>query len=134
LKSVDGSSLPHMKEIERVLSEHLSQMGKVARISDISARITPSSGKVDQSRIAFLANLSSAIAVIDDNDHFYHAIGLAKEHGEKAIKDNVNKIIDAIKKIGEPTTIGVVAEKVGNKDETHVKALASISKNIANLH
>lgn len=133
LKST-GQDLPHIKEVEGVLTDHLTQMGKVARISDISARLSKENSRTDQARVAFLANLSPNIAVIDDNDHFFHAIGLAAEHTEKGIRDRVNKIIDAIKAIGEPTDINAVAEKVGNQDVKHTKALAGISKNIATLN
>lgn len=134
LKASAANDLPHMKKVEDALASHLNEMGKVARISEVSARLTPGNSKVDQSRIAFLASLSPAVAVIDDNDHFYHSIGLAAAHTEKTIRDHVNNIIEAVKNIGEPSNIQEIAEKVGNKDPKHVKALASISKNIANLH
>src|SRR5207237_2315200 len=63
-----------------------------------------------------------------------HSIGLATEHTEKAIRDNVNKIIEAINSIGEPTDIKTIADKVNSTDVKHTEALASISKNIATLN
>lgn len=134
LKAAAEKDLPHIGDIENVLSGHLSQMGKVARVSDISGKLTKSNSRTDQARVAFLANLSPNIAVIDDNDHFFHSVGLAAEHTEKNIRDRVNKIIDAIKDIGEPTDIKTVAQKVGNSDLKHTEALAGISKNIATLN
>jgi hypothetical protein len=134
LKATAGKDLPHISKVDEVLSAHLKEMGNVARISDISGKVSKDDGKISQSRVAFLAHLSPNIAVIDDNDHFYHSIGLAAVHTEKVIRDHVGKIIDAVSKIGEPTDIKSVAEKVGNKDPKHVEALASISKNLANLH
>jgi DNA-binding phage protein len=128
------NGLPHIKEIEEVLNQHLEEMGKVARVSEITERITPESSKIDQSRVAFLAQLAPSVAVIEDNDHFYHSVGQASAHTEKAIRDQVNKIIEAIKKIAEPTDIETVAQKIGSNDPKHVEALASISKNVANLH
>lgn len=134
LKASAQNDLPHIKEVESLLSDHLGQMGKVARISDITAKLTPEANKIDQARVAFLASLAPGIAVIEDNDHFFHSIGLAAEHTEKAIRDQVNKIIEAINGIGEPTEIEKVADKVGSSDPRHVEALASVSKNIASLH
>ena len=116
-----------------MLSAHLNTVGKVARIQDVASHLAGDS-KTDQARVAFLANPSPKIAVIDDNDHFFHAIGLASEHTEKAIRDHVNRIIDAISDIGEPTNIQTVADKIGSKDTKHTEALASISKNIASLN
>jgi hypothetical protein len=134
LKAAAERDLPHIKHIEEVLTAHLQAMGKVARISDITGRLSKSNSKTDQARVAFLANLSPNIAVIDDNDHFFHAIGIATDHTEKAIRERVGKIIEAISSIGEPTDIKSVAQKVGNADVKHTEALASISKNIATLN
>jgi DNA-binding phage protein len=128
------NGLPHIKEVEKVLNQNLEEMGKVARISEITARITPDNSKIDQARVAFLAQLAPSVAVIEDNDHFYHSVGLASAHTEKAIRDYVNKIIDAIKNIAEPTDIDTVAQKIGSENPQHIEALASISKSIANLH
>jgi hypothetical protein len=134
LKAASERDLPSIKEVEAVLGAHLNDMGKVARISDLSERLSSGNSRTDQAQVAFLANLSPNIAVIDDNDHFYHSAGLAKEHSEKNIRDHVGKIIDAINEIGEPTNIEKVAEKTGNKDVKHIEALAKISKNVASLN
>lgn len=133
LKAAAEKDLPDIGKVEEVLSAHLNAMGKVARVQDVASRLAGDS-KTDQARVAFLANLSPRIAVIDDNDHFFHAIGLASEHTEKAIRDHVNKIIEAISDIGEPTDIQKVADKVGSNDVKHTEALAGISKNIASLN
>jgi len=134
LKAAAASDLPHIKNVEAVLSRHLNDMGKVARVSDISDRLAKNNSRTSQAQVAFLANLSPNIAVIDDNDHFFHSIGLAGEHTEKAIRERVAKIIDAISDIGQPTDIKTVADKVGSKDVKHTEALAGISKNIATLN
>jgi predicted DCC family thiol-disulfide oxidoreductase YuxK len=134
LKTAAERDLPHISNVEGVLSNNLSQMGKVARVSDISDRLGNENSKTHQARVAFLANLSPNIAVIDDNDHFYHSVGLSAAHTEKSIREQVNKIIEAIKNIGEPTDIKSIADKVGNSDVRHTEALASISKNIASLN
>ena len=133
LKATD-KDLPGIAEVEAALGSKLQQMGNVARISDITDQLLPGSGKVDQARVAFLATMAPGIAVIEDNDHFFHSIGIASVHTEKAIRDHVSKIINAIQEIGEPTSIEAVAAKVGSSDPRHTQALAAISKNIANLH
>jgi predicted Zn-ribbon and HTH transcriptional regulator/DNA-binding phage protein len=134
LKAAADNDLPHIKNVENVLTAHLENMGKVARISEISGNVSKDADKLAQARVAFLAHLSPNIAVIDDNDHFFHAVGLANKHSEKAIRDQVNKIIEAIQKIGEPTDINTIAKEVNSQDAKHVEALASISKNLAHLN
>jgi hypothetical protein len=134
LKAAADKDLPNIKDVEAALSAHLLQMGKVARVQDVTPRLSANNSKTDQAQVAFLANLSPGIAVIDDNDHFYHSIGLAADHTEKNIRDRVNKIIEAISEIGEPTDIQTVTDKVGTSDPRHTEALASISKSIASLN
>lgn len=129
-----GEDLPHIKEVQSTLSQHLSTMGHVARTEHITPKLAASNSKLDQSRVAFLAHLSPQIAVVEDNDHFYHSIGWSAKHSEKAIREHVGKVIDAITKIGQPTSISEIATQSGNPDEKHVEALASVSKNVAHLH
>jgi DNA-binding CsgD family transcriptional regulator len=129
-----GKDLPHINEVDGHFNKHLKQMGNVARISDITPKLAPSNSRTDQSRVAFLAHLSPSVIVIDDNDHFHHAVGLLEVHNDKQIRDHVAKIIEAINKIGEPTSIDKVAGEVNNSDKNHVKALASVSKNLASLN
>lgn len=134
LKAAAEKDLPHINEVEKALITQLNEMGKVARVSEITSKVAASDNKHNQARVAFLAQLSPNIAVIEDNDHFFHSIGLAADHTEKHIRDHVSKIIEAIKNIGEPTDIESISKSVGNKDAKHTEALASISKNVATLH
>ncbi|MBX4188968.1 hypothetical protein KW792_02605, partial [Candidatus Saccharibacteria bacterium] len=87
LKAAAEKDLPHIKNVEQTLGTHLGDMGKVARVSEITGDLTKANSKTDQARVAFLANLSPGIAVIDDNDHFFHSIGLATDHTEKSIRE-----------------------------------------------
>jgi hypothetical protein len=122
------------KDVEKVLVAQLDEMGNVARITDITPKLSNQNSKIDQARVAFLARLSPAIAVIEDNDHFHYSVGLASKHTEKTIREQVQKIIKAIEDISEPTNIDSVAQKIGNDNTQHVQALATISKNVSNLH
>ncbi len=134
LKTSADNGLPHIKDVQVVFAEELRSLGNVARITDLAAHLTKENGRLDQSRVSFLAQLSPSLVVIDENDHFYHAVGIKEVHNEKAVRDQVQKIIDAIKQIGEPTDIETVAQKVGSNDSKHVEALASISKQLASLN
>jgi hypothetical protein len=134
LKAAAENGLPHIKEVQTAFVEELKQLGNVARISDLSQRLTKDNNRLDQARVSFLAQLSPELVVIDDNDHFYHAVGIKSLHNEKAIRDTVQKIIDTIKQIGEPTDIATVAEKLNMDDSAHTKALASVSKHLATLN
>lgn len=133
-KAAKDKGLPHVKEVCQIFDEQLKNMGNAARISDISARLTTENSRTDQARVSFLAELCTNIVVIEDNDHFYHAIGLAVAHDEQAMKAEINKIVDVIKKVGKPAKIESVAEAMDSNNSKHVKALAGISKQVASLN
>jgi hypothetical protein len=132
--SAGKGDIPHVLEIQETILKELTDMGKIARISSLSARLSKENTKLDQSRVSFLAMLCPSVAVIDENDNFFHAVGINEIHNEKVIKDQVGAIVDAIKKIAEPTSADSIAEKVSDSDIDHVKALASVSKLIATLN
>lgn len=134
LKDAAKQDLPRMKEVEASLGAHLTKLGHVSRIIDITPKLAPGNTKLDQARVSFLAQLSPKIAVIEDNDHFFHSIGLAAKHTEKVIRELVDQIIEIITKIGVPTSIDEISGTIGSKDVRHVQSLASISKNIATLN
>ncbi len=134
LKASAEKDLPHVKDIEAQLVELLLNSGNVARVSKIAAKFDKNNERLAQSRIAFLASLCPKLVVIDDNDHFYHSVAIKSVHDDKKLKDTVSKIIEAIKKIGEPSKIDAIAEAVKNKDTKHVAALASTSKALATLN
>lgn len=134
LKTAAANGLPHIKDAQTLFSDQLRSMGGVARVSDLTAKISKENSRIDQARVSFLGQLAPKLAVIDENDFFYHSVGLASLHSEKQIKEQVNAIIDAIKKIGEPVSIDKVAEAVKDTDVKHVQALASTSKQLATLN
>jgi len=133
LKAVADKDLPMVKQFEEVAIAHISSVGHVARVSDLSAKLTKDNSKIDQSRVSFLAQLSPKLSVIDDNDHFFHAIGVRAEHDEKKIRESVGEIVSAIKEIGKPVDSKAIQEAIGHADHVRVTALASISKQLASL-
>ena len=132
--SAEQGQLPHITEVQDALKASIEGLGNVARIQDISADLTEANAKVDQARVAFLALLAPDLAVVEENDHFYFSAGLKSVHSEKQIKDQVAKIIEAIKAIGEPTTSDKIAERAGVDSPKHAEALASTSKALATLN
>ena len=132
--SAEQGQLPHVKEVEVLLSERLKQMGDAARITDLSAKVTAENSKTDQSRVVFLATLCPNLSVIDEDDHFYQAVSLTAVRDTVAAKADAVKLTEAIKKIGEPTAIADAAKAAKIADVRAAEALASISKDLASLN
>jgi len=134
LKAAAEKDLPHVKTIEAQLVEQLLASGNVARVSQLAKKYDSTNERLAQSRVSFLASLCPKLIVIDDNDHFHHSVAIKSAHDDKQLRSAVAKIIEAVKKIGEPTKVEAIAEAVGNKDSKHVAALASTSKQLATLN
>ncbi len=135
LKAQAEDTLPHVQEIETALITELEKMGGVARISDLSAKFHKDNTKKDQAHIAFLAELSPNLTVVEENDHFFHSVGIAARHTEKQIRDLANKIVETVKEHGQPADAKTIHEKLNSTDQdvTSVEALASTSKHLATL-
>ena len=101
--AAEQGDLSHVQEAEEVFLSHLRQRGEAARVSDLSKLVTAENSRTDQSRVAFLASLSPRLVVIEDNDHYHHAVGASDVRDEKAIKSTITQLVDAIKKLGEPS-------------------------------
>lgn len=131
--SAGQGELPHIQDVEATLIAVLEEQGHAARVSTLSELVTGENSRTDQSRVAFLASLCPKLVVIEDNDHFHYAVGLASVRDEKSMKAAVAKIVDAIKKIGEPSAIETVAKAVSLGKAAEARALASLSKDLATL-
>jgi len=130
----EQGQLPHMQEVEQAIVAQLETMGKAARVTDLSAFLTSENSRTDQSRIAFLSALCPELILIDDTDHYHQAVVLRNVRDEKTIKEVISRIIATIKKAGEPVTIDIVAKELNIVQINEVRALASISKDLATLN
>ncbi len=132
--SAEQGQLPHIKDVETTLSEQLAKMGDAARIADLSAKVTAENSRTDQSRVLFLATLCPNLSVVDEDDHFYQAVGITSTRDTAAIKADVAKLTDAIAKAGEPVAIADAAKTAKIQSAQQAEALASLSKDLATLN
>lgn len=132
--SAERGDLPHITEVQAVLSGQLHQMGEAARVSDLSAKVTAEGTKNDQSRVVFLAMLCPELSVIDEDDNYYQATGVAKVRTAEAMKGDIAKLVSAIEKAKEPITVETAAKAAGLASIAEATALASISKKLATLN
>jgi hypothetical protein len=132
--AAEDGKIPAVHDVERHLIRHLSENGRVGRVKDVTDSIVGAkSDERQRAHVAFVSELSPNITVLNENDHYHHAIGI-KEHGdEKKIKQHVDSIVKTIKEHGEPIDIENLHEKLDFEHPSHVRALASTSKHLASL-
>lgn len=131
----EENKVPAINDIERMLVRDLSEHGRVARVQDIADRLVgKKSDARNRAHVAFIAELSTNLVVVGENDHYYHAIGIKQDGNEKTIKANVDEIVKVIKKHGQPITIDELHTQLKHENPDQVRALASISKSLAHLN
>lgn len=132
--AADDNKIPSVHDVERAIIRHLSEKGRVARVSDIADDIVGNSATQEQrSHVAFIAELSPNISVINENDDYHHAIGIKEHADDKKVKQHVEEIVKTIKQHGEPIGIEELHGKLSHEHPDHVRALASTSKKLASL-
>lgn len=130
-----NGELSSVAEAEKAIVDALNELGNVSRVSDLVKHLTGESGtRLDQSRLAFLADLCPNLSVISDNDHYYQSVAITKVHDEKAVQKLVTKIIETIKGLGKPHSIEKITEASGHSDPKHTAALSSTSRHLATLN
>lgn len=133
LRLAAEEDLPHINVIEKQFIRHLHDLGRVAKVHDLTGRVASGANETTRAHVAFIAEIAPRLTVVEENDRYHHAVGI-KEHGSNdQIKQHVDTIVTTIKKSGEPLTIDELHAKTDHDHPNHVRALASVSKDLAHL-
>ena len=133
--SAEESQIPELAAAEKILVRNLTEMGRVAKLDELAAKIygktaTPS----QQNGIYFIATFAKNLTVIEENDRYFAAIGIAEYGSSAEIKERVDKIVSVISANKQPMTLDELDNKLDYEHPDHIKAVASISKLLATLN
>jgi len=133
--TAESGKIAPINSVEKVIIRELSEMGRVARVQDLADRLLGgTSSQLDRARVAFIAELAPGLSVVDQNDNYFHSVGILEYGDAKKIRSEVDKIVSAIKKHGEPLTIEELHAQLSYEHPNYVRALASVSKLLAHLN
>lgn len=133
--AAEEGEIAEIAPAEKLLVRNLTEMGRVARLSDIADKVygrtaTPS----EKMEIYFIATYAKNLMTVEENDRYYPSIGIA-EYGDSAqVKERVDKIVDIIKKNKQPMTVEELDAKLDYEHPDHITATASLSKLLATLN
>lgn len=135
LKMASEAGLPEVTAIEKHFIRHLHEMGRVSKLQDLTDRINQTDNKHIRSHVAFLSELAPHLTVLGENDHYHHGIAIREYHkDEKQLKQRVDEVVKTVKEHGEALNLEDLHERVGKYEHPdHTRAIASLSKNLANL-
>ena len=133
--SAEEGQIPELMAAEKLLVRHLSEMGRVAILADLADKIygrkTTAS---ERTGLYFLATFSKNLTIIEENDRYNPAIGIAEYGDSRKIRERVDEIVKIIKENKQPMTIEELDAKLDYEHPDYIKATASVSKLIATLN
>lgn len=127
--------LSKARSLEKLLTKHLSEMGRAARIDKLSDKIhAKKTDQKERAHIAFIAALSANLSPLSENDNFHHGVAIIDLGDEKQVRTKVEEIVEIIKIKSQPISIDELHNELNYDHPSQVEALASLSKNLAELN
>lgn len=133
--SAEENQIPEVLAAEKLLVRNLTEMGRVARLSDLADKVYGrKANSSERMGICFIATFAKNLAVVEENDHYNAAVGIA-EYGDSAtIKERVDEIVKKVRANKKPMTIDELDAKLNYEHPDHIAAIASVSKLLATLN
>jgi predicted Zn-ribbon and HTH transcriptional regulator len=132
--AAEDGKIADVQAVEKVMVRELSEMGRLATVNDLANKLlNKTADPLERARVAFVAELAPHLTVVNENDNYRHAIGIAEYGDEKKLKSEIDEIVKTIKKHGQPLTINQLHEQLNYEHPSIVRALATVSKHLAHL-
>lgn len=133
--SAEEDEIPELAAADKILVRNLIETGRIAKISDLANKVygrkaTPS----ERAGIYFIATFSNNLTVVEENDRYYAAVGVAEYGNSLAIRERVDEIVNVLKANKKPMTIDELDNKLDYAHPDYIIAMASISKLISTLN
>ena len=133
--SAEENEIPELAAAEKILVRNLTEMGRVAKLSDLADKIYGhTSTASERTGIYFIATFAKNLTVVEENDKYNAAVGIAEYGDEKTIRGRVDEIVKLIRENKAPMTIDELDNQLNYEQPDHIKAIASISKLLATLN
>ena len=131
----EEGEIPELAPAEKLLIRNLTEMGRVAKLADLAEKIYGrETTNPERSEIYFIATFSQNLSVVEENDRYFTAVGIAEYGDSRKIRERVDEIVDVIRKNKKPMTLDELDNVLNYEHPDHIKAVASISKLLATLN
>lgn len=133
--SAEENEIAELAAAEKILVRNLTEMGRVAKLNDLADKVY---GRVatasEKTGIYFIATFAKNLTVVEENDRYNAAVGIAEYGDDKAIRARVDEIVKIIRENKSPMTLDELDGKLDYEHPDHIRAIASISKLLATLN
>lgn len=133
--AAEKGEIENLAEIEKLIVRNLAEMGRIAKTKVLTQKIIerePLDSEI--SSLIFIAEISSKLVLVQENDKYYSAIGNADYGDERKVRSAIDEIVKIIKTNKSPMTVDQLDEKLNYEHPSQIEALASISKLLATLN
>ncbi len=133
--AAEENQISELAPAEKILVRNLTEMGRVAKLSDLADKVYGrETTAAERAGIYFIATFAKNLTVIEENDAYNSAVGIA-EYGDAAtIRKKIDEVVSVIKARKEPMMIDELDNVLDYEHPDHIKAIASISKLLATLN
>ncbi len=133
--SAEENKIPELAPAEKLLIRNLTEMGRVAKINDLADKVYGRTATAsEKTGIYFIATFAKSLTVVEENDKYNAAVGIAEYGDEKAIRSKVDEIVKLIRENKKPMSLDELDSKLNYEHPDHIRAVASISKLLATLN
>jgi len=133
--SAEDNQIPELAPAEKILVRNLTETGRVSRLTDLADKVySRKTTPAERTGIYFIATFAKNLTVIEENDRYYAAVGISDYGDSRVIRSRVDEIVKLIKDNKQPMTLDELDNKLNYEHPDHIKAVASISKQLATLN
>lgn len=133
--AAEKGNIENLADIEKALIRNLAESGRISKTQALADHYLEKSASAQEvSNILFIAEISSKLVVIQENDKYHSAIANAEYGDERKIKTAIDEIVNIIKKNKSPMTLDELDAKLSYEHPSQIEAIASISKLLASLN
>ena len=133
--SAEDNQIPELAAAEKLLIRNLTEMGRVAKLSELADKVYGRTSTVsERTGIYFIATFAKSLAVVEENERYNAAVGIAEYGDSHKIRSKVDEVVAVIKANKKPMSLEELDEKLDYEHPDHIRAVASISKLLATLN
>ena len=133
--SAEENQIPELAPAEKLLIRNLTEMGRVAKLNNLADKVYGrATNASERAGIYFIATFSQALSIVEENDRYHVAVGIAEYGDSLKIRSRVDEIVKIVRENKKPMTLDELDNKLNYEHPDHIKAVASISKLLATLN
>lgn len=133
--AAEKGNIENLAEIEKALIRNLAESGRISKTKNLADKyLEKNASEQEILNLIFIAEISSKLVVIAENDKYHSAIANSEYGDERKIKTAIDEIVNIIKKNKSPLSLDELDGKLSYEHPSQIEAIASVSKLLASLH